>query len=92
MYVAGLIEIPGVGAPRLVPLYAHRFLLAGRDAFGHPVMSVWGLDIICYSHDLADYIDHDFGERHEDAPWNPQATVPFWKASRFGVRPGRVES
>lgn len=68
-----------VGAPRLVPLYAHRFLPAGRDAFGHPVLSLWGFDIVCYSHDLAEYIDHEFGERDEDAPWNPQATVPFWK-------------
>ncbi|WP_232788645.1 hypothetical protein [Streptomyces odonnellii] len=28
-------------APRLVPVYAHRFIPAGRDTLGHPVMSVW---------------------------------------------------
>jgi hypothetical protein len=66
-------------APRLVPVYAHRFIPAGRDTPGHPVLSVWGTDIICYGHDLADYIDREFGEIDEGAPWNPQASVPLWK-------------
>jgi hypothetical protein len=66
-------------APRLVPIYAHRFIPAGRDTPGHPVLSVWGTDVICYGHDLADYIDREFGEIDEDAPWNPQASVPLWK-------------
>ncbi|KJY25271.1 hypothetical protein VR46_41480 [Streptomyces sp. NRRL S-444] len=66
-------------APRLVPVYAHRFLPAGRDTPGHPVLSAWGTDIICYGHDLADYIDREFSEVDENAPWAPQASVPFWK-------------
>ncbi|MFH9606178.1 hypothetical protein [Streptomyces sp. NPDC017448] len=66
-------------APRLVPVYAHRFLPAGHDSPGHPVLSVWGTDIICYGCDLADYIDREFGEIDEDTPWNPQASVPLWK-------------
>ncbi|MER5619116.1 hypothetical protein [Streptomyces sp. NPDC002215] len=40
---------------------------------------MWGTDIIYYGHDLADYIDHEFGKVDEDAPWAPQASVPFWK-------------
>ncbi|MFC9813868.1 hypothetical protein ACFVJM_17565 [Streptomyces virginiae] len=46
---------------------------------GHPVLSVWGTDIICYGHDPADYVDHEFGEVDEGAPWAPRASVPFWK-------------
>ncbi|MFG2894976.1 hypothetical protein [Streptomyces sp. NPDC048248] len=65
--------------PQLVPVYAHRFVPAGGGAFGHPVLSIWGIDIICYGQDLADYIDHEFREADEDAPWSPQPTVAFWK-------------
>ncbi|MEU7121924.1 hypothetical protein [Streptomyces zaomyceticus] len=42
-------------------------------------MSVWGTDIICYGHDLADYIGREFVEVDEDAFWAPRASVPFWK-------------
>ena len=40
---------------------------------------MWGTDIIYYGHDLADYIDREFGDVDDDAPWAPQASVPFWK-------------
>jgi hypothetical protein len=64
--------------PTLVPLYAHRFLPAGQGSYGHPVLSVWGTDIICYGHDLADYVDREFGTFDENAPWPSHASVPFW--------------
>lgn len=44
----------------LVPLYIHRYLPAGRGQWGHPVLSVWGVDVIYYGNDLVDYIDHEF--------------------------------
>lgn len=65
--------------PKLVPIYAHRFVPAGRGTHGHPVLSMWGTDIICYGQDLADYIDREFRETADDVPWNPKATVAFWK-------------
>ncbi|MEU8950038.1 hypothetical protein [Streptomyces sp. NPDC048489] len=62
-------------------MYAHRFLPAGREAHGHPVLSIWGTDIIYYGSDLAEYIDHEFNADHERdrENWNPKATIPFWK-------------
>jgi hypothetical protein len=67
--------------PRMVPVYAHRFLPAGRGSFGHPVLSMRGEDIVYYGADLLDYINQEFEEpqpeRGED--WQPQATVPFWR-------------
>jgi len=68
-------------APVLVPVYAHRYLPAGRGSFGHPVLSIWQTDIIYYGLDLLDYIRQEFDEaRGEvDRIWNPQATVPFWR-------------
>ncbi len=63
-------------APRLVPVYGHRYLPAGNGTFGHPVLSAYQTDIICYGADLADYIDNEFG-----APGPPRVatpTVEFW--------------
>ncbi|MFH8573347.1 hypothetical protein [Streptomyces sp. NPDC017993] len=67
--------------PVLVPLYAHRYLPAGRGSFGHPVLSMWQTDIIYYGSDLVDYIHQEFDEaRGEvDESWNPRATAPFWR-------------
>ncbi|MFF0142593.1 hypothetical protein ACFYRN_39945 [Streptomyces sp. NPDC005227] len=69
--------------PQLIPIYAHRFLPAGSETYGHghPVLSIWqGTDIIYYGEDLAEYISHEFEEGHEHPEtWNPRATVAFWR-------------
>jgi hypothetical protein len=68
--------------PKMIPVYAHRFLPAGRGASGHPVLSMWQTDIIYYGVDLVDYIHQEFGGPRMDRTdprWDPQATVPFWK-------------
>jgi hypothetical protein len=67
-------------APAMVPVYGHRYLPGGRGGHGHPVLSMWGTDIICYGADLADYVDQEFGGRGLQLPaepWSP--TVPFWR-------------
>ncbi|WP_181802489.1 hypothetical protein [Streptomyces shenzhenensis] len=68
-------------APVLVPVYAHRYLPAGRGSFGHPVLSMWQTDIIYYGLGLVDYMHQEFDEaRGEvDESWHPRATVPFWR-------------
>ncbi|NUW46324.1 hypothetical protein [Nonomuraea rhodomycinica] len=68
-------------APQMVPVYAHRFLPAGRGTFGHPVLSMWGSDIIHYGSDLADYINQEFQEPRPERirELQPQATVLFWR-------------
>ncbi|EEP75295.1 hypothetical protein MCAG_05622 [Micromonospora sp. ATCC 39149] len=68
--------------PRLVPVYAHRFLPAGRGTVGHPVLSIWQTDIIYYGTNLADYIHQEFGGPGTDSPdqrRNQSATVAFWR-------------
>ncbi|MBO0869317.1 MAG: hypothetical protein J2P15_12195 [Micromonosporaceae bacterium] len=67
--------------PRMVPIYGHRYLPAGRGTFGHPVLSMWQTDIIYYGLDLADYIDREFGGadvRRARSDGTPQSTVNFW--------------
>jgi hypothetical protein len=65
--------------PRLVPVFSHRFLPAGRGSFGHPVLSVHQTDIIFYGVDLADYVHAEFGGPAPERRGEPSATVPFWR-------------
>ncbi|MDX3656690.1 hypothetical protein PV646_05165 [Streptomyces sp. ID05-26A] len=64
--------------PRLLPVYGHRFVPAGRDMSGHPVLSMWGTDIICYGTDLLDYVNREFAAPALPGDRAPRATVPFW--------------
>lgn len=68
--------------PKMVPVYGHRYLPAGRGAFGHPVLSMCQTDIIYYGVDLVDYVHQEFGGPgmdRTDQRWDPRATVPFWR-------------
>ena len=64
--------------PTLVPVYAHRYLPAGRDTSGHPILSIWQTGIIYYGENLPDYINREFNNTYGEG-WNPEATVPFWR-------------
>ncbi|SIR45803.1 hypothetical protein SAMN05421833_109115 [Microbispora rosea] len=65
----------------MVPVYAHRFLPAGRGTFGHPVLSMRGTDIIYYGTNLLDYINQEFQDPRPERTetWQPHATVSFWR-------------
>jgi len=67
--------------PQMVPVYAHRYLPAGRGTFGHPVLSIHQTDIICYGTDLVDYVYQEFGAgtgyERTDPRWRPRPTVRF---------------
>jgi hypothetical protein len=67
-------------APKMIPVYGHRYLPAGRGTHGHPVLSIYQTDIIVYGIDLADYIDHEFGGSgwSISADWTPPPMVRFW--------------
>ena len=63
-------------APRLVPVYAHRYLPAGSS--GHPVLSVHQTDVIPYGNDLTDWLHREFGLGGPAAGGPAPVTVPFW--------------
>lgn len=78
-------------APKLIPVFEHRFLLAEPYEAGNPVLSIHQSDIIVYGADLHDYFLIEFCEgantderdamktaeaRRSDI-WRYQ-TVPFW--------------
>jgi len=47
-------------APQLIPVYAHRYLLASPPKAGNPVLSVYQSDIIVYGYDLRSYLLFEF--------------------------------
>jgi hypothetical protein len=64
----------------MIPVYAHRYLPAGRGTWRHPVLSIYQTDIIIYGTDLAEYINHEFTDSHcsISPDWTPPPMVPFW--------------
>jgi hypothetical protein len=68
-------------APRLIPVYRHRYLPAEPCAAGNPVLSVYQMDIIYYGADLREYLANEFEHGamvivppgHDDV-----RRVPFW--------------
>lgn len=67
-----------IGAPKLIPLYSHRFL-ASLEIEDNPVFSIHGTDIICYGENLLAYFEIEFGLKEyskmncENIPY-----IPFW--------------
>ncbi|TBR21651.1 SMI1/KNR4 family protein [bacterium] len=66
-------------APKLIPLYSHRYLPAAPREAGNPVFSVYQTDVIYYGRDLRSYLACEFGDR----PWEAATSgslkrIPFW--------------
>lgn len=47
-------------APRLIPIYQHRYLLIEPDKINNPVFSIWQSDIIVYGPTLKTYLLSEF--------------------------------
>lgn len=47
-------------APKLIPVYGHRYMPDRPDEPGNPVFSVYQTDIIYYGCNLADYLENEF--------------------------------
>jgi hypothetical protein len=79
-------------APRLLPVFLHRYLLAEPGVEGNPVFSMYQSDIIVYGPDLRSYflvefadllgIDRQAARREADEVTNARSatytTIPFW--------------
>lgn len=47
-------------APKLIPIYSHRFMPDSPSEAGSPVFSVYQTDIIYYGHNLENYLHNEF--------------------------------
>ena len=69
-------------APRLIPLYGHRFLPSYENQ-EMPILSVVDLDIIYYGKDLYDYFEIEFGNRELSLSLKDYNPVPFWTSDFY---------
>lgn len=88
---AVLTEVVGA-APKLIPLYGHRYIPEAPHEAGNPVFSVYQADIIVYGANLEDYVRHEFGETPSSSD-KPTTFIPFWSEmvarERQNTRPAR---
>lgn len=77
-------------APRLIPIYTHRYIADDPLEAGNPILSVHQMDIIYYGQDLWDYFEQEFEKRDEDwcsgqryAGWTPEQYHAAHKRIRF---------
>ena len=75
-------------APKLIPVYGHRYMPETPRTAGNPVFSVYQSDIIVYGRNLASYIDHEFVADPLDFVMPDEGrSIPFW--SEMVERAGR---
>jgi hypothetical protein len=77
-------------APKLIPLYSHRYLPEEPREAGNPVFSVHQSDIILYGVDLANYLERQFRDRRRrlERVTGGAKRIRFW--SRTVERNGRA--
>ena len=49
-------------APKLIPVFGHRYVISEPCKSGNPILSVWGSDTIIYGWDLKHYLLSEFSE------------------------------
>ena len=64
--------------PRMIPVYAHRFLPAEPLEAGNPVFSIYQSDIIIYGADLAAYLSAEFSIPNPTASPQRPREIRFW--------------
>lgn len=64
-------------APRLIPVYAHRYIPMLKEE--SPVLSVMGLDIIYYGQNLFQYLEIEFGRKnYNEIAFENIGYIEFW--------------
>jgi len=81
-------------APKLIPVFGHRYLLAEPCEAGNPVFSIYQSDIIIYGENLHSYFLHEFGslvgegrpmpKQRRQIRLEPYRAIPFWGEILWG--------
>lgn len=65
-------------APKLIPIYFHRYAVSGKMETS-PIFSVHGTDIIYYGENIDQYLEIEFaGKSYEEIDYKKIKQVPFW--------------
>ena len=68
-------------APKLIPIYGHRYLPDRPNTEGNPVFSVYQTDIIYYGSDFLNYLENEFSYYFQTPHYNLTGTIrriEFW--------------
>lgn len=70
-------------APKLIPIYSHRFMPDFPTEAGNPIYSVYQTDIIFYGRDLEDYLRNEFKQAFGTMKMSEHMiadfrVIPFW--------------
>ena len=75
----GVAKVAVETAPRLIPIFGHRYLPAEPAFAGSPVFSVYQTDIIYYGADLRRYLACEFGSlNYASATSGKPRRIRFW--------------
>lgn len=65
-------------APKLIPIYAHRYM-PQVNMKNIPIFSIHDTDIICYGENLTSYLEIEFGiEKQSDIDYEKLTYISFW--------------
>jgi hypothetical protein len=65
-------------APRLIPIFVHRYIPAEPNEIGNPVFSIVQTDIIYYGMDLASYLSAEFNFTNPFPTPSKPKHIRFW--------------
>ncbi len=65
-------------APKLIPIYGHRYIPSAPPKAGNPVFSVYQSDVIYYGASLRNFLECEFLGRDDIDPWPVETWIPFW--------------
>jgi hypothetical protein len=65
-------------APKLIPVYAHRYIPSDPSAAGNPIYSVYQMDIIYYGSNLREYFEIEFLGKEHSAMSHNFRPIRFW--------------
>lgn len=81
-------------APKLIPVFGHRYLLAEPCEAGNPIFSMYQSDMIIYGKDLHSYFLEEFGnlvgegrplhDHQRQIRLEPYRAIPFWGEILWG--------
>lgn len=72
-------------APRLIPVFGHRYLPASPCDAGNPVFSVYQADVIYYGYDLPSYLHTEFGVPNPFPMPDEPRQIAFWSVLADGA-------
>lgn len=69
-------------APKLIPIYGHRYIPDRPAEIDNPIFSVYQTDIIYYGRNLNEYLENEFGKnifgQSRFQITEPIRIIPFW--------------